>query len=438
MSSAITQPKLGFFGTLRWTWRQLTSMRTALFLLLLIAVAAIPGSIIPQTGIDARRVAQYKLDHTTLAPVLGKLGFFNVFVSPWFAAIYLLLLVSLVGCVLPRVRIHLRNVRAPVPRTPKNLSRLPAYVQHQVEESPDVVLDRVREVLRRKRYRVREDQMPAGSPVGSYSVAAEAGRMRETGNLIFHSCLIAVVLAVAAGHLWGWRADVIVPVGGGFANAQGSYDTVNAGPLVDTSKFLPWRVDLNRLDVTFEDRVPSTSPQYGQPRNFTAYTTVMDGNKAPVKKTISVNDSLSIGGSNVYLLGNGYAPKVTVRGPKGNVLYSQATPFLAHDNDYKSTGAIKVTTSGSNGLGFNGFFLPTAAFSDASGPVSTFPALKDPALVLAMFKGNLFPGDAPQSVYTLDPTGMKQVRTPDEQPVRLVVKLGQTVKLPGNAGTITL
>jgi len=34
-------------GWLRWGWRQLTSMRTALILLFLLALAAVPGSIIP-------------------------------------------------------------------------------------------------------------------------------------------------------------------------------------------------------------------------------------------------------------------------------------------------------------------------------------------------------------------------------------------------------
>lgn len=434
MSTPIVQPKLGVLGTARWFWRQLTSMRTALFLLLLLAAAAVPGSIVPQTSIDAGRVQAYRAEHTVLAPWLDRLGFFNVFTSPWFVAIYLLLIVSLLGCVIPRIRVHLRAVRAPVPRTPKNLSRLPAYVERRVDEPADVMLDRAREVLRRKRYRIREDEAAPGRP---RSIAAEAGRMRETGNLLFHTSLIAVILSVAGGYLWGWRADVIVPVGQGFSNSYGSYDTVNPGPLVDTSKFQPWSLKLDKLDVSFEDRVPSTSPQYGQPRGFTAYTTVTDGGSTATKKTIAVNHALSVGGSSTYLLGNGYAPKVTVRGPKGNVLYSQATPFLAQDNNYKSTGAIKVPLVGSQGLGFSGFFLPTTAFSDTAGPISTFPGLKAPSLVLTMFKGNLFPGGASQSVYSLDPTGMKKVEGTNGQPLRIQLKPGETKQLPGNAGSIT-
>ena len=52
----ISQPTLGLLGMVRWAWRQLTSMRTALFLLLLLAIGAVPGSIWPQRNIDAGRV----------------------------------------------------------------------------------------------------------------------------------------------------------------------------------------------------------------------------------------------------------------------------------------------------------------------------------------------------------------------------------------------
>ena len=59
-------------------------MRTALFLLLLLAIAAVPGSIFPQRSIDPARVADYIADHPTAGPWLDRLGFFEVYASPWF------------------------------------------------------------------------------------------------------------------------------------------------------------------------------------------------------------------------------------------------------------------------------------------------------------------------------------------------------------------
>ena len=106
----------------RWAWRQLTSMRTALVLLFLLALAAVPGSLVPQRSVDAARAAQFAEQHPTLAPWYDRLSLFSVYSSPWFAATYLLLFVSLVGCVLPRSRQHLSGgtgtaaARAAAPR----------------------------------------------------------------------------------------------------------------------------------------------------------------------------------------------------------------------------------------------------------------------------------------------------------------------------------
>ena len=97
-------PALGIRGWARWAWRQLTSMRVALVLLVLLALAAIPGSVVPQTPVNPVAVADYHRAHPGLSRIFDKVSMFDVFSSVWFSAIYLLLLVSLVGCVIPRSR----------------------------------------------------------------------------------------------------------------------------------------------------------------------------------------------------------------------------------------------------------------------------------------------------------------------------------------------
>src|SRR3954451_6824857 len=103
-NDSIAQPKLGFTGWLRWFWRQLTSMRTALFLLLLLAIAAVPGSLVPQRSSDPNGVTQYFATNPDLAPFLDKLQAFDVYSSAWFSSIYILLFISLIGCVIPRTK----------------------------------------------------------------------------------------------------------------------------------------------------------------------------------------------------------------------------------------------------------------------------------------------------------------------------------------------
>ena len=129
----VNSPALGVVGWARWGWRQLTSMRTALLLLLLLAIAAIPGSLVPQRSADPNGVTQYFTDNPDLAPILDGLQLFDVYTSAWFSAIYILLFISLIGCVIPRTQHHWKALRARPPRTPARLERLSTYRETLIE-----------------------------------------------------------------------------------------------------------------------------------------------------------------------------------------------------------------------------------------------------------------------------------------------------------------
>lgn len=424
----INQPRLGPIGWARWAWRNLTSMRTALLLLLLLAVAALPGSIWPQRSINASRTADYLDAHPTLGPILDRLGFFEVYATPWFSAIYLLLLVSLVGCIIPRTRIHLRHLRARPPRVPANLSRLPAYAVREVPSEPDAALAAVRAGLgRRYRVDVRD----------GHTLSAETGYAKETGNLLFHLALVGVIVGVGVGHIWGWKGDVIVPVGGSFADTVISYDTIQPGPRVDTAKLPPFSLTLDRFDAVFEDTVTGDG-QFGQPRDFTAYLRTTDHPGAPERaRVLKVNHPVELDGAAIFLLGNGYAADVTVKDSRGQVVYDGPTVFLARDNNYTSAGAIKVPGAQPKELGFFGNLLPTGVITKDQGPISVFPDARDPALALGLYEGELTPGGVSGSVYTLNTEQMTQVKGTDGDVLRIWLKPGQTVELPGDRGSIT-
>jgi cytochrome c biogenesis protein len=422
-----TLPTLGTRGMLRWAWRQLTSMRTALFLLLLLSVAAVPGSIFPQRNIDPGRVADYLAQNPTTGPWLDRLSFFDVYSSPWFSAVYLLLAVSLVGCIVPRTASHVRALRSVPPRAPARLERLDEHVETTTTLAPDAALAAAREALRRRRFRVHahDDQ----------SVSAEAGHLRETGNLVFHLALVGIIVGMAVGHLFGWRGDVILPEGKKFASTLSTYNTFSPGPWADPAQLPPFVLDLERLDVRFREE-PGRA--FGQPSEFTAYGTVSASPGEDAEPmTISVNHPLSVGGADVFLLGNGYTPVITVRDADGEILYRESTPFLPQDGNYRSVGVVKVPAASPEQLGFSGFFLPTAEPTFTNGPVSLFPDAKNPELALSVWEGNLFPGGAPQSVYTLNTDEMTQVTKDDGSPALVRLRPGETYDLPGGRGSIT-
>jgi cytochrome c biogenesis protein len=416
----------------RWAWRQLTSMRTALVLLFLLALAAVPGSVVPQQNIDAAKVIAWQRAHPSLTPVYERLGLFSVYGSPWFSAIYILLMVSLVGCVVPRLRIYWRAARARPPAVPRRLSRLPEFRTFEVEDGPAAALARAEAVLRRRRYRVVVQPSADGG-----AVSAEKGYLREAGNLLFHLSVLVVLVGFAYGQLFGYKGGVITIVGQDFSNTLSQYDDFAPGRLFSPD-------DLDPLSFTVDDfRVSwlTSGPEMGQPESFDANITYRTTPDAPARHhDLAVNHPLSAGSTDVFLVGHGYAPVVTVRGGDGKVAYQGPVVFLPEDSSFMSAGVIKVPDAAPQQLAFQGFFLPTYGFTMSRGPFSQFPDALDPVLSLVPYHGNLgLDSGQPQSVYALDTSHLSTYPNADPRlgPSRRVkLSLGQTVTLPRGQGSI--
>jgi cytochrome c biogenesis protein len=417
------QPPQAGAGWLRWGWRQLTSMRTALVLLFLLALGAIPGSVLPQQGTDAGAVQQYYISHPGLAPWLNHLGLFNVFASPWFAAIYLLLFVSLVGCVVPRTFRLVGAARTPPPRAPRNLARLPHSSSYPSALAPAAAVDGAAAILGGQRFRLRRSAADATE----HWVSAEKGYLREVGNLLFHLSLLGVVLSIAAGGLFGYKADKLLVEGQSFANTTSALDEFHPGRLVSGSDLAPFSLTLNKFTANYIQSGESR----GQPSNFDADVTYTGSPGAtPASYHIRINDPLSVDSLKVYLIGHGYAPEFKVTGANGKVAYQEATPFIpANTGTFLSDGVVKAPDAS---LGFMGVFGPTAI--PVGGTLeSIFPAADAPAVSLVGYSGNLGMNSAlSQSVYQLDTTGMTKVSASPH-----LLQPGQTWTLPGGKGSIT-
>jgi len=404
-------------------WRQLTSMRTALFLLLLLAVAAVPGSFIPQRGVDARAVQLYVTEHPKLAPVLDALGFFSVYSSPWFSAIYLLLMVSLVGCIVPRIGVYARALRARPPKAPRRFDRMPASGRLDTESSPDEVMTAARRALGRARVDVVDD----GQIV---ELRAEKGYLRELGNLVFHVSIVVVLIGVAIGSLWGYRGSVMVVEGKGFSNALSQYNEFDSGPLFDEENLPPFTFQVEKVIAEFH----AEGPQRGAPKRFQADVEYVERpGDEPRRADITVNRPLTMDGGEVFLPGQGYAPVVRITDAAGDVVFDDAVIFLPEDGSYRSSGVIKAPDAQPEQIGFQGFFLPTAVSSGEDAPSETiYPGAVNPLLGLRMWTGDLGLDDgAPQSVYVLDKERMSPVNDENGEPFNISLSPGQSQALPG-------
>ncbi|WOQ70093.1 cytochrome c biogenesis protein ResB [Microbacterium limosum] len=434
----VEQPRLGLSGWVRWGWRQLTSMRTALLLLLLLAIAAIPGSLVPQRSADPNGVTQYFRDHPELAPVLDGIQMFDVYTSAWFSAIYLLLFISLIGCVIPRTQHHAKALRSRPPRTPVRLSRLADHEEHRVpvpagtdpEAAASRAIDDATAQLRRGGYRVeRYDDR------GTWSVSAERGYLRETGNLVFHASLVGVLIAVGFGGGFAYTGQRVVVEGTTFVNTLGEYSSFNPGRFVDGTNLSPYALTLDEFEVTYE--APGTTAA-GQAGDFAAVVTTRVAGEDPRPDEVRVNHPLRINGDQVYLLGNGYAPTITVRNAEGEVVFSESQPFLPQDANMTSLGILKIPDGMPEQLGLVGFLYPTQGTLASGAYTSIFPDLINPVITLNVFAGDLGIDDGtPRSVYALSTDGMEQLTGGDTGTESIELAPGQTADLPNGWGTVT-
>ena len=426
-------PVRGGLAFLRNIWRQLTSMRTALVLLFLLALASLPGALLPQWSLNTSKTAQYIVDHGAFGKLLDKLGFFAVFGSPWYAAIYLLLFTSLVGCLLPRTWDFVGQIRMKPVATPRNLARMPHSATVAVAGAdPAQVASRISSGLRGWRTVTRTEQ-PTGDGRAVVTVSAEKGYLREVGNLIFHFSLLGLLVAIALGKLFGFEGSVIVNADAGpssefCSSTPSNYDNFRPGLLVDGTDLAPFCVSIDNFAATYTST--------GQAASFVASIRYQSGAQVGTdswtSRPLEVNDPLRIQGQRLYLLGHGYSPVFTVTYPDGST-QTETEPFQPKDAAFTSEGAVKfLDPPGYTGaellkhqLAVVGIFAPSAVLDSQQIMTSSFPAPQTPGVAIQVYRGDMgMETGKAQSIFSIDPT---QVATGK------LVKLNRANLAPGES-----
>ena len=439
---------------LRRAWHWLTSMSTALILLFLLALAAIPGALLPQRQVSASLVDDYLKANPTMGPIYDKLQFFDVFSSTWFVAIVTLLMVSLVGCIIPRSLDHWRAYRAAPTRAPKYLSRMPLHASGVVEGDIGGVDKHVHSVLRKWHTATYE---PAADRAGAHSISAERGYTRELMNLLFHIGLVGMIVTFAAGRMVFYEGQVIVvtnseapsavPVERSreFCNTSpANFDVFRAGSLFDGTGLTPFCFESQNFVA---DYLPN-----GQASGFTSDITYTDDVSKPKSEwepfTLEVNKPLRVRGNRVYLQGHGFAPQVTITWPNGETR-TQMVQFRPTDvQTFLSSGVMRfdppagmypdLAERRAHQIAIEGVFAPTASWTGPNGDMlqSAFPAMDAPALAAEVYVGDAgLDTGRPQNIFVLDQSLIADGRL--EKTQRLNLEPGQETEVDlGDAGTV--
>lgn len=409
-------------------WRALTSMGTALVLLFLLALGAVPGALLPQRSLNESKVDIYLIEHPVLGEVFDRLQLFDVFSSFWFTAIYVLLFISLVGCLTPRIIEHARSLRAvPVP-APRNLGRLPRHAEITVAGDPAEVADRISRQLKGWRRVTRRS--------GEITeISAEKGYLREFGNIVFHFSLLGLLAAIAVGKLFGYEGNVIVIADGGpgvCSASPAAFDSFRAGNSVDGTELYPMCLRVNNFQAEYLPSGQATS--FASDISYQAGADLASNTWRPYR--LEVNHPLRVGGDRVYLQGHGYAPTFTVTFPGGQ-RRTQTVQFRPDNaQTLLSSGTVRVDPPAGlyppaerrrHQIAITGLFAPTQEL-DGKLLSSSFPALRDPAVAVDIYRGDAgLDTGRPQSLFSLDQRLIEQKRLTKVKRVNLVQ--GQEVTL---------
>ena len=379
------RPGLG--DTLRQAWREYRSMRTALVLLVVLAAASILGSLFPQEGLSPQRVDQYFADHPALAPVLERLGLFDVFGSAWYMAIYLALLGALVACLAPRTRALIRVLRSRPPRG-GDLARYRTRAGFQTTATPDQAIEEARRVLRRSRYRLADHDG---------ELAGEKGYLREAASMLFHVSLLVLLVGLAYGKGYGYRGQAAIVEGETWANARVGYDSFSPGRFFGPERLAPFQLRLDDFTNSFH---PNNTP-----REFASRLTALDLDGRELQsQRVAPNRPMTVEGVRIFQSDYGYVPVVRVQDSDGRDLVAAQEVLTLRDPATEwSTGAVRVTSSDPQvGLELTLFTgLVTAPNCPGGAPFCNDPRLVRPVLVVLAYQGDL-QADRAQSVFTLD------------------------------------
>lgn len=420
-----------------WLW--LTKMKTALVLLFLLALGAIPGALLPQRSLNESKVLDYIKANGKTAEVFDKLGLFDVFSSPWFTAIYVLLFLSLIGCILPRTWDHYKALRTQPPAAPRHLTRMPHSVSGEVDVNEETAKKQVRAMF--KGWNIRENG-PEEDRAGHWSISAEKGYLREAANLVFHLSLVGILAAVGLGRLAYYEGQVIVVAGteqSEFCNsAVSNFDSFRHGALFDGTGLTPFCVNVKDFSATYMPTGQAvefaSNIDWAHPEQ--AFKPKEEWNQA----TLSVNHPLRLAGNRVYLQGHGYAPTFTIEWPNGEKR-TETTQFRPDDlTFFLSSGAMRwdppagmypnLQDRRAHQISIQGLFAPSAEFTGPNNKIltSNYPAMRDPAVAIDVYRGDTgLDSGRSQNIFSLDPNQMHSGAL--QMLDRVNLKKGETVTL---------
>jgi len=307
-------PSVSGADVLNRLWRFFISMRTGLWLILIMGLLSLAGTLLVQVpagmasdaATHASWIASIHSKYGGWTPVLDRLGLFAVFSSILFKSIMVLLTASVLACSVNRAPRLWKLALHPRTRMGETFfTHAPLRASVLVPASPDETNDYVREVLRSHRFRTISDPEDHGM-----NLYADRFRWGPFGTVIAHLSFVIILLGFFLSATTGFKnPQVIVPVGSTVQVGHGTGLSVKA---------------MSFNDAYYPD---------GSPSDYASDLVLYKNGVQVDRQTVRVNHPMTRDGVSFYQSFFGEAAAMQVKDGAGTILYGQAVPLSWQSDD---------------------------------------------------------------------------------------------------------
>ena len=267
-------------------WSFLISLKLTIFTLIIICIASIFGTVIPQKELPAVYLRAYK---PSTYELIRLLNLDNMYESWWFLSLLTLFTLNLICCTINRVPGFLRLMTRAEKEPDDQLMRtLPLKKTLRLKAFDEAT----RNLLTRSVHKHLKNSTAFQSTPERFSLFAESGKYTRTSFYITHLGIVLILIGGIVGNL-GYQGYMQVVEGK-------TNDTIQLRGSTQ-QKVLDFAIRCDDFEVTFYEGSQ-------RPKAFTSRLTIIDGGSEVKQKSIVVNDPLTYKGVTIYQSSYGYAP----------------------------------------------------------------------------------------------------------------------------------
>jgi cytochrome c biogenesis protein len=240
--------------------RFFSSVKLAIILIIILTIASIVGTLIPQH----RSHEEYLLRYGELANLLEKIQLTKIYQSFWYLALLFLFALNLIICTLLRLPPKIKRIFRPnLHFQPSDITTLRLQQKLQLQAPFDSVRLNIQKVLKSRHYHLIEKKGDSG-----LALLARKKMAGLFGADVVHLAILFILIGGLTSGLFSFRADLALHEGEIAPVPQGGFSV--------------------RLDSFETEYYPS-----GQVKDWKSTLTVLEGEKEIISRTIEVNHPLN-------------------------------------------------------------------------------------------------------------------------------------------------